>query len=70
MDFLNESSTRISVLLTDVFSPQLLAFGRIRLADRTSLRSFDVHTFRLKTSSLARLDRASFSTWASRPGRN
>ena len=69
MDFLNESSTGISVLLTDVFSPQLMAFGRIRLADNTSLRSFDVHTFRLKKSSLTRLDRAGFFTWASRPGR-
>ena len=44
---MNESSTGISVLFTDVFNTQLIAFGRIGLADRTSLTSLDVHSFRL-----------------------
>ena len=67
---MNESSTGISVLFTDVFNTQLIAFGRIGLADRTSLRSLmDVHTFRFKKSNLTRLERAGFFTWASRPGR-
>jgi len=37
---MNESSTGISALPTDDFNAQLIAFGRIRLADRNFLEMF------------------------------